>query len=116
GEHKNKDGVLAESLAAINGQQGGDCGKTQLQSRKMSKGNICTLARRSSCPPFLWRTGGPAHFANLVFKCIHLDELFNLVKDVPKFLLQTLSIDTQPPLSYIALVQDQGAATIIELR
>ena len=50
----------------------------------MSKGNICTLARRSS--------GGPAHFVNLVFKCIHLDELFNLANDVPKFFTIRLSI------------------------
>jgi len=40
GKHKNKNGVLGESLAAINSQQGEDWGKTQVQSRKMSKGNI----------------------------------------------------------------------------
>jgi len=28
--------------------------------RKMSKGKICTPARRSSCPPSLWRSGGLA--------------------------------------------------------
>jgi len=34
------------------------------------------------CPKEIF---APAHFVNLVFKCIHLDELLNLVKDVPYF-------------------------------
>jgi len=37
GKHKNKNGVLGESLAAINGQQGEDCGKRNALIPKNAK-------------------------------------------------------------------------------
>jgi hypothetical protein len=34
-------------------------------------------SKKERCPP--------AHLVNLAFKCIPLNELFNIVKDVPNF-------------------------------
>jgi len=48
--------------------RGGDSGKMRFDLEKCQK-----------------EIFAPAHFINLVFKCIHLDELFNIVKDVPNF-------------------------------
>jgi len=52
GKHKNKNGVLDESLAAINSQQGGDWGKRKCLIPKDGKSK--DLLRLTSCVTLLF--------------------------------------------------------------
>ena len=54
--------MIEHAIVMKFGQRGGDCGMREGLIPKNFK-----IKDLRPCPPSLWRTGGPAHFVNLIF-------------------------------------------------